>query len=86
MGMKRVVIDIDRLVLKGFGYENRHAIALGLQEELASVFGDREAAQRLSAVGDVSRLQVGSVRIERGATPQRIGGNVARGITREIKR
>jgi hypothetical protein len=79
MGMKGVVIHIDRLVLKGFRHGDRHAIAWGLQKELERVFGDREAIRHLSAVGDASRLPVGSM-------PQRIGANVARGIRKEIKR
>jgi hypothetical protein len=86
MGMNRVLIRIDRLVLKGSRQQDRHAIALGLQRELARVFGDREAVQHLSAVGDVSRLHVDSVHIKYGSTPQRVGVNVARGIHKEIAR
>ena len=36
MGMKRVVVHIDRLVLKGFRHEDRHDIAVGLQAELGA--------------------------------------------------
>jgi hypothetical protein len=86
MGMKGVVIHIDRLVLKGFRHGDRHAIAWGLQKELERVFGDREAIRHLSAVGDASRLPVGDVHVEHGSMPQRIGANVARGIRKEIKR
>ena len=84
--MKRVVVHIDRLVLKGFRPEDRHAIAVGLQQELGRVFADREAVSLLSAMGDVSRLQVGGVPIEQGSKPQRIGENVARGIGKEINK
>lgn len=84
--MKRVVVHIDRLVLKGFRHGDRHAIALGLQDELGRVFGDREAIQHLSAVGDTSCLPVGGVYIEHGLMPQRIGVKVARAIHKEIKK
>ena len=84
--MSRVVIHIDRLVLKGFPREDRHAIAAGLQQELSRVFGDREAVERLSAVGDVSRLQVRGVQIGQDSKPQHIGENVALEIGREIKK
>ncbi len=83
--MKRVVVHIDRLVLKGFRHEDRHAIAAGLQQELGRVFADRDTVSLLSAVGDVSRLQVDGVHIEQGSKPQRVGENVARGIGKEIK-
>ena len=38
VGMKRVVVHIDRLVLNGFRHADRHAIAAGLQQELGRVF------------------------------------------------
>jgi hypothetical protein len=84
--MKRVVVHIDRLVLKGFRHEDRHAIAAGLQQELGRVFADREAVSLLRAMRDVSRLHVGGVRIEQGSKPQRVGEKVAHGIGREIKK
>jgi len=84
--MKRVIVHIDRLVLRGFRHEDRHAVALGLREELGRVFADREAVSHLRALGDVSRLQVGGVHIEHGSKPERVGENVARGIGKEIKK
>ena len=82
--MKRVVVHIDRLVLKGFRHEDRHAIAWGLQDELGRVFGDRETVSHLSAMEGVPQLRVGGVQIEHGSKPQRVGENVARGIGKEI--
>ena len=84
--MKRVIVTIDRLVLKGFRPEDRHAIAVGLQEELGRVFADREAVSLLGAMGDVPRLQVGGVHIEQGSKPQRVGESVAQGIGREMRK
>ena len=85
--MKRVVVHIDRLVLKGFRHEDRHAIAAGLEQELGRVFADREALSRLSAMEDVPRLQVGGgVPIEHSSRPQRVGESVAQGIGKEIKK
>ena len=84
--MKRVIVHIDRLVLKGFRFEDRHAIAAGLQQELGRVFSDREAVSLLRATGDVSQLQVGGVPVEQGSRPQRVGESVAQGIGKEIKK
>lgn len=83
--MKRVVVHIARLVLKGFRHEDRHAIAAGLQQELERVFADRDAVSRLSAMGDLPRLRVGGVHIEHGSPPQRVGEHVAQGIGKEIR-
>lgn len=82
--MKRVVLHIDSLVLKGFRHEDRHGIAEGLQQELTRMFADPQAAQHLTAKGDVSRLQVGGVSIGHGSKPQRVGENVAQSIGKEI--
>ena len=84
--MKRVVVHIDRLVLKGFRHEDRHAIAAGLRQELGRVFANRDAVSHVRAMGDVSQLQVGGVHIEYGSKPQRVGENVAYGIGKEIKK
>jgi hypothetical protein len=84
--MKRVVVHVDRLVLKGFRHEDQHAIAAGMRQELERVFTDREAVSLLRARRDVSRLEVGDVHIEHGSQPQRVGENVARGIGKEMRK
>jgi hypothetical protein len=86
MGVRRVFVHIDRVVLKGFRQEDRHAIAAGLQEELGRVFADRAAVSQLRASGDVSRLQVGGVRIAHGSRPERVGERLAQGIGKEMSK
>lgn len=86
MGVKRVVVHIDRLVLKGFRHEDRYAIAQGLQQELGRVFTDRETVSLLKEGGNVPRLQVGGMHIGQDSKPQRVGESVAHGIGKEIKR
>lgn len=82
--MKRVIVHIDSLVLRGFNHAERHAIAAGLQQELARLFADPHATQQLTTRGDVSRLRVGSININSGSKPQGIGVEAARGIGREM--
>ena len=82
--MKRVVVHIDRLVLKGFRPEDRHAIAVGLQQELGRVFADGATISGLRDMGDVERLRVNGVQLEQGAKPQRVGESVAQGIAKVI--
>lgn len=83
--MKRVVVHIDSLVLKGFRQEDRHAIAAGLQVELTRLFADPATAARFVNIGNTARLPVGNVRMERGANPQTVGTQTARSIARNIK-
>jgi len=84
--MRRVVIHIDRLVLNGFRFEDRHAIAAGLQQELSRLLAYPQAVQGLTGLGDISRLQVGRMHIAQGSKPQRVGVQVAQNIGREFKR
>ena len=84
--MKRLVVHIDRLVLKGFRHGDRHAIASGLQLELGRVFADRDSVSILRDMGDVSRLRVNGVQFDQGSKPQCVGENVARGIGKELQK
>jgi hypothetical protein len=82
--MTRVIVHIDRLVLKGLPPGDGHAIGQGLQAELARVLAGRDAASRLRGLGDVPRLRVDGVAVEQGASAQHVGQGVAQGIAREI--
>lgn len=78
--MKRVVVHIDRLVLRGFAASDGDGIALGLRQELGRLLADPAMANRLAAGGNVARLRLGAVPIQRGAAPCEIGTGVGRGI------
>jgi hypothetical protein len=82
--MKRVVFHIDRLLLNGFHHGDRHAVALGLEQELRRIAADRDTVAALRARANISRLDVSGVRMETGARPHSVGRTVARGIGREI--
>lgn len=84
--MKRVIVHIDSLVLRGFHHEDRHAIAAGLQEELTQLFADPQTAHQWTARGDLSRLRLGNINVDPGSKPQRVGVKAARGIGREMKK
>jgi hypothetical protein len=84
--MRRVIVHIERLVLKDFRREDRDAIAAGLEQELGRVFADRAAVSLLGAMGDVPRLQLGGVNIAYGASAQGIGESVAQRVGQEVKK
>ena len=84
--MKRVIVHIDSLVLRGFNHEDRHAIAAGLQQELTQLFAEPQTAQSLMDRDNVSRLRVGSITINQGSKPQQVGVEAARGIGRGMKK
>jgi hypothetical protein len=82
--MTRVVIHIDRLVLKGIRREDRQRFAEGLGEELRGLLAEPGGYEDLMSRGGVSRLEVGTVRTDSQATPGQVGTLVAHSIARGI--
>jgi len=78
--MRRVVIRIDRLVLKGIPFSDRHAFAAGLRQEMERLFSDPPAGTRLLAAGDRPRLRVGPIQGGGAPTARTLGERVAQGI------
>ena len=84
--MTRIVLRINKLVLKGFRQEDRQAISAGLQQELSRLLTDPRTVQGLTRPGDSTRLQTGSIHIAQGSKPLRVGVQVAQGIGKEFKK
>lgn len=78
--MRPVRVNIESLVLNGFRYEDRHALAQGLQEQLAKLLSEPGMAERLGGLGNISRLDVAPVVTAQDATPRQVGSHVAGGI------
>ena len=84
--MRRVVIYIDSLVLKGFRYEDRYTIAAALQDELTRVLAAPEAAQQVASLGSVPRLRLGSVDLGADAKPHQVGAETGRVVGKGLIR
>jgi hypothetical protein len=78
--MRRVIVNIDSLVLQGFRYEDRHAIAAEVQEELTRVLGAPRAAQQLTAIGSTPQLRIGNINVAANTKPQQVGAATGRAI------
>ena len=78
--MRRIVVNIDSLVLKGFRYEDRHAIAQGLQEEISRALSISDAAARVAEFGSVPNLRLGNVRVAAGAKLRQVGVATGRAV------
>ena len=83
---RRVVVTIDRLVLKGVRYEDRHDFSQGLREQLAQVFSEPGLVERLRETGSISRLRVGPVTTSAEAKPRQNGIATANGIGKGLNR
>lgn len=82
--MTRIVLHIDRLVLRGFDRDDQAGIAEGLRAELGRLLATPEVARQLRSRHGVPALKVGAVRIQAGTQPTAIGAQAARGIVRGI--
>lgn len=81
--MKRVVVHIENLVLKGFRYEDRYTIGAALEAELSRMLATPDAAQRITEFGNMPRMRIGNVAIGSNA-PQQVGAETARAIGRGL--
>jgi len=86
VGVKRVIVHIDRLVLKGFRVEDRDTISSGLQRELTGLLAHPQAVQGLASPGDSSRLKLGRIHVAQGSKPDRVGAQVAQRIGEGLKK
>ena len=78
--MRRVIVNIESLVLKGFRYEDRHAIAAAVQEEVARALDAPGAAQQLTALRSTPQLRIGNVNVAANTKPQQVGAATGRAI------
>ncbi|MGH8630772.1 MAG: hypothetical protein ACREU7_08405 [Burkholderiales bacterium] len=84
--MKRVIVHIDRLVLKGFGQEDHRRIAADLQGELGRLLANPVAVARLTSQSHVTNIRVGKAENARGGKPVGSGISAARAIARGLSR
>lgn len=86
MGMKRVIVHIDRMVLNGFRDADARAIGEGVRGELTRLLAGPTMGERLASLGHVSSLHAGKVRLAPDAKPQRLGISAGRAIVKGISR
>jgi hypothetical protein len=81
--MRRVIVHIDRLVLRGVSATDRTAVAESLTRELTIQLARPGVAGRLSSQPDTARLEAGRIRAG-AATPVALGRSVGRAITQKV--
>lgn len=78
--MTRVIVHIDRLVLRGFRHEDRLAIAEGLRREISRLYqADPAAAKTLASPGpgqNNSRLRLKDLSIAPATKPEQVGAQL----------
>jgi hypothetical protein len=84
--VKRIVLHIDRLVLRGFHAADRDGIAQGLRAELGRLLADPASHERLGSTHHVPRIDAGRASVhasgDASQTGAAVGVAVGRGLTR----
>jgi hypothetical protein len=75
--MRRVVVHIDSVVLKGFQHADGHAVAQGLQQELLRLISQPAVAQRLEQLGSIPSVRAGGFVVAHAAHPAQMGADAA---------
>jgi hypothetical protein len=82
--MRRVIVNIDSLVLRGFRHEDRHAISAALQDELAYVLAAPYAARQLTQLGSTPHMRIGNVDVGASAKPHQVGLATGNAVGKEL--
>jgi hypothetical protein len=86
VGMSRITLNIDRLVLKGFEPGDRNALVQGLQAELSRVLADPVTRAEWARSHRTPVLRLGRMPIEPGpAGGRKFGAGLARAIGKGLK-
>lgn len=83
--MKKVNINIDRLVLDGFSYHDHRRISKALEQELSRLVIEK-GAPSIAGTLDISSVDAGQFNIGSGQSPSSIGVQVARSIYGSLSR
>lgn len=86
--MKRIVVYIDNLVLKGYCLEDRHTISISFQQEFGRLFSDKQTVDRLIAMRDIAQVKASFNKNYQGTETQtqQVCAAVAQKIKQEVKR
>ena len=84
-GAKRIVVHVDRLVLRDFGGRDPRALAAGFRHELGLLLGEARIARASGSLGHVESIRAGRVTHD-PAKPRATGAAVARAVVRSFGR
>ena len=80
--MRRVVVHIDRLVLRGVARGDAAAVSAGLRAELQDRLGGDAAVAALARHQASEAVRAGTVRVPHGGGPEAVGRAAAGRIVR----
>lgn len=86
MGVSRIRVTIDRLVLNGFGPLEGKALAEALQSHMSHLIADRRARSEWARSHRTPMLKLGRIPLPAGTTgASSFGKQMARAVVRGLK-
>ena len=82
--MTRVVVHIDKLILRGIDRADAAAVSKGLQAELHGLLGEPGITSQISRQGSIPRVKVEPLQHEAGTAAHRLGSGIGRRIVSGI--
>ena len=82
--MTRVIVHVERLVLKGFDQGHSERISADLQRELGRLLADPAASGRLASLPHTPGIRLGTQSATRGAKLESPGVATARAIAKGL--
>jgi hypothetical protein len=86
VGVKRVEIEIEELVLNGFAPADRLHIAESIKGELVRLIGERGVEELAGRRAAVAKLDAGSFHVAPNANAEGIGKQAARSVEGALAR
>nr|WP_298143354.1 hypothetical protein [uncultured Pseudomonas sp.] len=83
--MSRIVLHIDRLVLRGIDPHDAEALSRAVQTELQRLFAEPGSATALAASGNRARVSSADVRLPAGGNDRALGRAIATGVDRGLR-
>jgi hypothetical protein len=84
MGVSRLVLRVEQLVLSGFDPRQRDAVVTAIRGELARQLAAPDLAGDIGLRGDTTTVHVGPLTLPRTLQPDQVGAWIARAIARGL--
>lgn len=83
--MTRVIVHIDKLVLRGIDRADTAEISAGIRAQLKSQLVEPGGVETLATVGDRSRIQAGTAQVDQACVASSLGRNIGNRIAKGVK-
>lgn len=82
--MTRVVVHIDKLILRGIDRADAAALSKGLQAELRDLLSEQGLTSLISRQGNIPRVKVEPLSHEAGTAAHQLGSGIGRRVVNGI--